>query len=105
MQVLSSDVPVDQIITMIQSRDAKSLSVLPGIGQNMAEQIVFKLKGQLNIIEDIKKRTLSKHQTIASALMNLGYKMQDIEKAILQIPQDASLEDGVKAALAFLSGQ
>lgn len=105
MQVLSSDVPVDQIITMIQSRDVKSLSVLPGVGQKMAEQIVFKLKGQLNIIEDVKKRTLSKHQTIASALMNLGYKMQDIEKAILHTPQDASLEDGVKAALAFLSGQ
>ena len=105
MQILSSGVPVDQMITMIQSRDIKNLSVLSGVGQKMAEQIVFKLKGQLNIIEDIKNKTLSKHQTIVSALINLGYKMQDVEKAILHIPQDASLEDGVKKALAFLSGK
>ena len=105
LQILSSNVPTDQIITMIQVRDIKNLSALPKVGQKMAEQIIFKLKGQLNIIENIKNETLSKHQTIASALMNLGFKIPDIEKAILHIPKDASLEDGVRAALAFLSNQ
>ena len=105
LQILSSSVPTDQIITMIQSRDIKSLSALPKVGQKMAEQIIFKLKGQLSIIENIKNESLSKHQTIASALMNLGYKMPDIEKAIVHIPKESSLEEGVKAALAFLSNQ
>lgn len=104
LQILSSSVPTDQIITMIQSRDAKTLGTLPKVGQKMAEQIIFKLKG-LNIIEDIKNESLSKHQTIVSALMNLGFKMPEIEKAILNIPQESSLEDGVKKALAFLSNQ
>ena len=105
LQILSSNASADQIITMIQSKDVKSLSALPKVGQKMAEQIIFKLKGQLNIIEDIKNKSLSKHQTIASALINLGYKMPDIEKAILHIPKESSLEDGVKASLAFLSDQ
>ena len=106
LQILSSNVPTDQIITMIQSKDIKSLSALPKVGQKMAEQIIFKLKGQLSIMEGgIKNTSLSKHQTIASALMNLGYKMPDIERAILHIPKDSSLEEGVKTSLAFLSNQ
>ena len=105
LQILSSNVPTDQIITMIQLKDIKNLSALPKVGQKMAEQIIFKLKGQLSIIEGIKNEPLSKHQTLASALMNLGYKMPDIERAMLHIPKDSSLEDGVKTSLAFLSNQ
>ena len=105
IQILSSSVPTDQIIAMIQSKDIKNLSTLPKVGQKMAEQIIFKLKGQLNIIETIKNEALSKHQTIASALMNLGYKTPDIERAILHIPKESSLEEGIKKSLAFLSNQ
>ena len=61
LQILSSNVSANQIITMIQLKDVKSLSALPKVGQKTAEQIIFKLKGQLNKIENTKNEPLSIH--------------------------------------------
>ena len=103
LRILSSEYSVEQIINMIQSKDVKGLSHLPKVGQKMAEQMVFQLNGKLQDMTQFKKH--SKYQTLGTVLLNLGFKATDIQKALLQIPKDSSLEDGVKSALAILSGK
>lgn len=104
LRILSSGISVDQIITMIKARDVKGLSALPKVGQKMAEQIVFQLKGKLNITDGHQNKRCTQQQTIGMALLNLGFKAVDVEKALLQVPPESNLEQGVKSALAFLSG-
>ena len=103
--ILSSNISTDQIIAMIQSKDINSLSALPKVGRKMAEQIVFRLKGHLGVFKSLQNEMASQYQTIVSTLLNLGFKIQDIEKALLQIPQEGSLQDKIKAALAILAGK
>ncbi len=102
--ILSSNFSTDQIIAMIQSKDIRGLSVLPKVGKKMAEQIVFKLKDQLVMSEGLQTEITSQNQMIVSTLLNLGFRIQDIEKALLQMTQAGSLQDKIKASLAILSG-
>lgn len=98
---------VNQIHEMIESGNAKALSSLPKVGKKTAEQIILTLKGKLVLIEKdqpvSKKKALSPHPEIASALVNLGYKPLAVEQFVATLPKDADVEEGVRRGLAALS--
>lgn len=104
MKVLSG-APLNVIIQMIEDSDVKGLSKLPKIGKKTAEQIVLELKGKLVMGDDEKPRGgFSARADIISALVNLGFKMQDVEKVVDQMDPLVDLESGIKTGLASLAG-
>lgn len=99
---------VNDIIGMIESEDAKGLSKLPKVGKKTAEQIILTLKGKLVLTEKTSKATqlsLPKSASdIRSALINLGFKPNDVEKIIHHLPEGIDFEQGLRQGLAALTG-
>jgi len=94
-----------EIVEAIESGDVNQLSKLPKVGKKMAEQIIFKLKGKLPDLDfSGGSQTPSERKQIASALVNLGYKSQDVDKVIDGLPEEITIEDGVRKGLAALTG-
>lgn len=105
-----SGASVDQILGMIESEDVKSLSKLPKVGKKTAEQMILALKGKLVVADVDPKKSGGKAvltmalKEISSALVNLGFKPQDVEKVIATMPKEINLQDGVRQGLAALTG-
>lgn len=99
-----SGAPLESILRMIEESDVKGLSKLPKVGKKTAEQIVLELKGKLVLAEGDKPRVqFAARADIVSALVNLGFKMQDVEKAVDQMEPVTEFEEGVKRGLASLA--
>jgi len=78
------------IVNAIATSDTKFLSTIPGIGKKTAEKIVLDLKDKLAEIstktekkEGLIDKTLQNE--LFSALINLGYKPNQAEKAIANL--------------------
>lgn len=99
-----SGAPLDRIVQMIEDRDAQGLSKLPKVGKKTAEQMILTLKGKL-VIEDSATgaRAGGSRQEIISALVNLGFRINDVEKAVDKMEDLSNVEDGIKKGLAALS--
>lgn len=130
IKILSA-APVSHIARSIEAGDVKALSTLPKVGKKTAEQLIVSLKGKLAPFLDSyagggfagaasgaaspmplalnARDTL--FQEIDSALQNLGFRPQEVERVITQLaskPTDGTdeltLESGVRYALQTLGG-
>ncbi len=107
---------VEQILGMIESEDVKALSKLPKVGKKTAEQMVLTLKGKL-VLQETPSKTKSGEvsavqkgwspalRDISSALVNLGFRSQDVEKVVSQMPKEIDLQEGIRQGLSALSSQ
>ena len=104
---IMSGAKVSQIQDWIESSDAKALSSLPKVGKKTAEQIILSLQGKLVRVETpLKGSKLNEtHRQISSALVNLGFKSQNVDQFIITLEPSATLEDGVRKGLQKLTGQ
>lgn len=103
IQVLSA-APFDKILKMIDDGDVKSLVALPKIGKKKAEQIVLTLKGQLVFADNSSPgSSFVARADIVSALVNLGFRLTDVEKTVDQMPKETDLQAGVRQGLAALT--
>jgi holliday junction DNA helicase RuvA len=97
----------DQIVERIENEDVKALSQLPKVGKKTAEQMILTLKGKLLVAPEGKKSTKtpksSMQQAISSALVNLGFRLQDVEIVVKDLPGDIDLQEGVRRGLAALT--
>lgn len=102
-----SGASIEQIMTMIEAEDVKALTQLPKVGKKTAEQMVLALKGKLVLSArpDGKKAAPSSQnlQLITSALVNLGYKLADVERAMIEFPRDMEVQEGVRRGLQVLA--
>jgi holliday junction DNA helicase RuvA len=98
-----SGAPLDRIVHMIEDNDAKGLSGLPKVGKKTAEQMILTLKGKLVLEDAARPKAMGKRQEIISALVNLGFRLNDVEKAIDQMGELSDIEEGIKKGLAALS--
>ncbi len=104
MKILSS-APLSTIIGMIEDGNVKGLSGLPKVGKKTAEQMILSLKGKLVLSEEQKPRIgFSARADIVSALVNLGFKLQEVEKVVEQMEPTTDFEDGIKRGLTSLAG-
>jgi Holliday junction DNA helicase RuvA len=98
----------DQLAQMIESEDVKSLSKLPKVGKKTAEQMILALKGKLVLSTDDKagKKSVRAASTagsqVSSALINLGFRAQDVEKVVADL-ELTSVEEGIRQGLAALT--
>lgn len=103
MKILSG-AHMDQIMQMIDEGDAKGLSGLPKVGKKTAEQIILSLKGKLVFSDEAKGKPRSgTRQEIISALVNLGYRLNDAEKVVAQMDAEIDIQEGVREGLRILS--
>ncbi len=106
---IMSGARVSQIQDWIEASDAKALSSLPKVGKKTAEQIILTLQGKLVRIESTSKLKIPKlpetHRQISSALINLGFKNQNVDLFITSLGMNVTIEEGVREGLKKLSGQ
>ena len=109
LKILSGS-SLDQLLQMIESGDVKAISTIPKVGKKTAEQLVLTLKGKLSFEEDENEPTLFKspmgaRAELVSALVNLGYRLPDVEKVVSGLPREIAIEEALRKGLAALSGQ
>lgn len=104
---IMSGARVAQIQDWIENSDAKALSSLPKVGKKTAEQIILSLQGKLVRIDSKLKgpKMTETHRQISSALVNLGFKNQNVDLFIMSLESTATLEEGVRLGLQKLTGQ
>ncbi len=110
---------VEHILAMIEAEDVKALSKLPKVGKKTAEQMVLTLKGKLVIAEPTTpaaggkaagvsafgKNLTPALRDISSALVNLGFRPQDVEKVVSDMPKEIDLQEGIRQGLSALTSQ
>ena len=109
--ILSGMSPED-LFSAIMNNDAAKLSTIPGVGKKTAERLTLEMKDKLaDLALDIGHRPKAApkegfYDDALSALVNLGYKKPEAEKALKTIynqnGKDASLEDLIKESLNVL---
>lgn len=103
IQILSG-ASLDAIIDAIENTDVSALTQLPKVGKKTAEQMILTLKGTLTIDKTDRTPTPVKtHKEILSALVNLGFRSQEVEEVIHGLPGDIDFEQGVRESLRVLA--
>jgi Holliday junction DNA helicase RuvA len=100
-QILSG-ATIAKICEWVEESDIKALTGLPKVGKKTAEQIILTLKGKLVITDDYKPKSAVKTE-IQSALVNLGFRLGDVEKIIDKLEDGISVEEGVRTSLQHLT--
>ena len=96
--------PLNELGSHIGNGDEKSISAAPGVGAKVAKRIITELKDVYSNQSSVyDNETLTKRNSINSALMNLGYSRTEafslIEKIKDDITDGANIEDLIKEAL------
>lgn len=103
-QKILSGAPLERLIQMVEEGDVSGLSKLPKVGKKTAEQMILSLKGKLVLSEATGMSSgKSSRGDIVSALVNLGFKINDAERAVEKLPQGIDFEEGVKQGLQALT--
>jgi holliday junction DNA helicase RuvA len=109
--ILSGMSPAD-LLSAVMNNDSARLSTIPGVGKKTAERLTLEMKDKLadmalemsHHLEAQPKEGF--YDDALSALLNLGYKKQEAEKALKTIynknGKDAGLEDLIKESLNIL---
>ena len=95
---------VSDIALAVSMQDSSRLMTVPGIGKKTAERLLLELKGKFGTdLQSATGTTNSASSEILQALIALGYSDKEAVSAIKQVPNDASVSDGIRLALKTLS--
>lgn len=99
-----SGAPTAQIVGWIEDSNVGALTKLPKVGKKSAEQIVLTLQGKLVRAGEIgSEHRFTARSQIVSALVNLGFRIGDVEKVVDHMPPETDLEGGLRQGLAALT--
>lgn len=92
--------PFSDLVRAIQSSDAKSIALVPGIGKKTAEKVVIDLKDKLaGYVLDDSARASS---DLVEALLSLGFREVDVRTALPTVDMTLPLERQITIALQVL---
>jgi Holliday junction DNA helicase RuvA len=101
-----SGMSVNELAQAIAMQEAGRLTQVPGIGKKTAERLCLELKGKLapdlGIVGD-KLQAVQASSEVLQALLALGYSEKEAHLALKQIPPDATVSDGIRMGLKYLS--
>ena len=109
-QVVLSGMPLAELLATIAAGDAARLQTIAGVGRKFAERIVVECReAAVALAQGGTPRVLPPPADgvlgdAVSALVNLGYKRPDAERAVQKVGKPAApLEEVIRAALQGLS--
>jgi holliday junction DNA helicase RuvA len=104
LSILSS-IGSSELAYAIEHDDINMLVKIPGIGKKTAERLVLELKDRLkNLnINPLVKKHATHIEDVENALISLGYSAKDASMAIKLLPDNISINDGIRQALKSLS--
>ena len=103
ISILSSFTP-NQLISAVQSGDAKLISKANGIGLKTAQKVIIELKGKLDLSGDaVSPATATVSSEAVNALTVLGYSRGEATEAIKGLDPSLTLEELITEALKRLN--
>ena len=111
-----SGIPVEELTEALSTGDRGRLDAIPGVGRKTAERLILELKDKtagIFLDEDFKPKGkidyLEVIDDVISALVNLGYKKGEANKALDRISEDikkdSNFEHLFKETLRLLAKQ
>jgi Holliday junction DNA helicase RuvA len=105
-----SGMTADELASAIEREDAARLAKVPGIGKKTAERLCLELRGKLAGTSAIAPKApgaafvvASPRDDVANALLALGYNEREASAALKALPDDVSVNDGIRLALKSLA--
>ncbi|HEY6198978.1 MAG TPA: Holliday junction branch migration protein RuvA [Candidatus Binatia bacterium] len=105
-----SGIPADDLARALKEGDQARLQSIPGVGKKLAERMVVELRDKAVAMRPPEASAAANGgsevaRDAVSALVNLGYRRADAEKAVREIAQkhEGNLADVLKEALRRLS--
>jgi Holliday junction DNA helicase RuvA len=104
LSILSS-IESNELTNAIKTDDTDMLIKIPGIGKKTAERLVLELKDRLKDIEvsQASKNAITNIDDIENALISLGYSASQASIAIKALPDNITVNDGIRQALKSFS--
>jgi holliday junction DNA helicase RuvA len=107
-RVILSGMPPDDLLGAIAAGDVGRLATIPGVGKKTAERMVLELKDKMRELaaELPEKAAPAADQDVVSALVNLGYKASQAERAVSESRREkpeAAFHELLRASLNRLS--
>lgn len=105
-----SGMSIDELVPAIRKGDLAQLVRIPGVGRKTAERMVVELRDKLAVVDVAdagKPSTRSQLESdVASALVNLGYDVKSVERAIekSRVTSGADFENLLRSSLQILGG-
>jgi|TARA_B100000809_G_C15139278_1_gene532236 holliday junction DNA helicase RuvA len=108
---LLSNISVASFKDNIIAEDVKSLSLIPGIGPKTAKRIILDIREKITkdkaTIDNLDTSNINfTYDDIYTALSSLGYRKNQIDKAIKQLTKENSfegnIEDVIKSILSII---
>jgi Holliday junction DNA helicase RuvA len=101
-----SGMSVNELAQAITLQEPGRFTQVPGIGKKTAERLLLELKGKLG--PDLGQgvgvaATAQPSSEVLQALLSLGYSEKEALLAIKQISPDASVSEGIRQGLKYLS--
>lgn len=102
---LLSGITVDQLKDAVDRGETGLLTKVPGIGKKTAERLVLELKGKLagTGAATAAVPTSGARADVAAALIALGYSEHEAAAATKKLPEDCTVNDGLRLALKSLT--
>lgn len=98
-----SGLPLIELVRAIQSEDVDKLATIPGIGKKTAARIALELKEkvvkiQCGLVPTVEEPAVQSgpYDDALSALVNLGYRPQDVKDALKRISKTVESQAGLK---------
>ncbi|MGE0683324.1 MAG: Holliday junction branch migration protein RuvA [Candidatus Binatia bacterium] len=104
-----SGIPVAELENALRASDVTRLVAVPGVGKKTAERLVIELREKVGSLEDglpgVSGEQAAFSAEATSALMNLGYRRAEAEKAVREALRRgaASVADLIRDSLRSLS--
>jgi len=95
---------VEELRRAVVAQDVDQLTVVPGIGKRTAQKLILELGPKLGDV-DVAVPGGGDLATVREALEGLGYAPAEIRDVVDVIPDDAPVEDQVRAALRALGSR
>jgi holliday junction DNA helicase RuvA len=101
-----SGLSVAELAEAVAMQESGRLVKIPGIGKKTAERLLLELKDKLGAELPggvAVNRVATTSSDVLHALLGLGYSEKEAQHAVKQLPEGASVSDGIRQALKLLA--
>ena len=109
-RVILSGMAPEDLLTALAHGDLGRLATIPGVGKKTAERMVLELKDKMRgLAAELPEQAAAAapaDQDVVSALVNLGYKATQAERAVAEVRSerpDAAFHELLRASLTRMS--